>query len=91
MLVIFHNRYACPISVARHIMEHSPHNILVGAGARKYAEKNGFALQENNLLVSSSKHVFQVIMCSFSVVIYNNYYVRNQKRSPTIHFVSFDY
>lgn len=33
---------AHPISVARHIMEHTPHVMLVGAGAKQYALKNGF-------------------------------------------------
>lgn len=33
---------AHPISVARHIMEHTQHVMLVGAGAKKYALKNGF-------------------------------------------------
>ena len=33
---------AHPISVARHIMEHTPHIMLVGAGAKQYALKNGF-------------------------------------------------
>jgi isoaspartyl peptidase/L-asparaginase-like protein (Ntn-hydrolase superfamily) len=33
---------AHPISVARHIMEHTPHVMLVGAGAKSYALKNGF-------------------------------------------------
>lgn len=34
---------AHPISVARHIMEHTPHVMLVGSGAQKYALKNGFS------------------------------------------------
>jgi isoaspartyl peptidase/L-asparaginase-like protein (Ntn-hydrolase superfamily) len=33
---------AHPISVARHIMEHTPHVMLVGTGAKQYALKNGF-------------------------------------------------
>lgn len=33
---------AHPISVARHIMEHTPHVMLVGAGAKQYALKNKF-------------------------------------------------
>jgi N4-(beta-N-acetylglucosaminyl)-L-asparaginase len=33
---------AHPISVARHIMEHTPHVMLVGAGAKKYALENKF-------------------------------------------------
>lgn len=31
-----------PISVARHVMEHTQHVMLVGAGAKKYALKNNF-------------------------------------------------
>jgi isoaspartyl peptidase/L-asparaginase-like protein (Ntn-hydrolase superfamily) len=33
---------AHPISVARHIMDHTPHIMLVGAGAKKYALANNF-------------------------------------------------
>lgn len=33
---------AHPISVARHIMENTPHVMLVGSGAKKYALKNKF-------------------------------------------------
>ena len=42
-------------------MEHSSHNILVGDGARKYAEKNGFAFEDNsNLLPTEFKICDQV-------------------------------
>jgi N4-(beta-N-acetylglucosaminyl)-L-asparaginase len=33
---------AHPISVAKHIMQHTPHVMLVGAGAKKYALQHGF-------------------------------------------------
>ncbi len=33
---------AHPISVAKHIMQHTPHVMLVGAGAKKYAIQHGF-------------------------------------------------
>lgn len=33
---------AHPVSVARHIMEHTPHVMLVGAGAKQYALANDF-------------------------------------------------
>ena len=33
---------AHPVSVARHIMEHTPHVMLVGEGAKEYALKNKF-------------------------------------------------
>ncbi|NLZ70272.1 MAG: N(4)-(beta-N-acetylglucosaminyl)-L-asparaginase [Clostridiaceae bacterium] len=34
--------FAHPISVARHIMEHCKHNMLVGAGAEQYAAEHDF-------------------------------------------------
>ncbi len=33
---------AHPISVAKHIMQHTPHVMLVGSGAKKYALQHGF-------------------------------------------------
>ena len=61
MFSMYYIRYACPISIARHLMEHSSHNILVGDGARKYAERNGFAFEDNsNLLPAEFKNCDQV-------------------------------
>ena len=42
-----------PISVARKVMEETPHVMLVGAGARKFAIQQGF--QKENLLTPESK------------------------------------
>ena len=42
-----------PISVARKVMEDTPHVMLVGAGAKKFALEQGFAQQ--NLLTEQSK------------------------------------
>jgi N4-(beta-N-acetylglucosaminyl)-L-asparaginase len=44
-------RYPRPITIARHIMEHSPHNIMVGDGATQYALNNGFILESNSSLL----------------------------------------
>ena len=42
-------------------MEHSPHNILVGAGAREYARQNQFKLEKNDaLLVPETKKAYKV-------------------------------
>ena len=41
-----------PIQVAKHIMMHSPHNILVGSGATQYASRNGFQMEPNDALLS---------------------------------------
>ncbi|CAH3024666.1 unnamed protein product [Porites evermanni] len=41
---------AKPLAVARHVMENSPHSILVGQGAQEYAVKNGFPVEPNSAL-----------------------------------------
>jgi N4-(beta-N-acetylglucosaminyl)-L-asparaginase len=46
-----------PISVARKVMEHTPHVMLVGEGAYQFALKEGFIPQ--NLLIESSKKAWQ--------------------------------
>ncbi|MBC7868022.1 MAG: N(4)-(beta-N-acetylglucosaminyl)-L-asparaginase [Gloeobacteraceae cyanobacterium ES-bin-316] len=38
-----------PVSVARKLMELTPHVLLVGAGAQKFAVENGFALESTTL------------------------------------------
>jgi len=47
--VTFLERIKNPTSVARHIMEHTPHIVLSGAGAQQYALQNGFKLEEQVL------------------------------------------
>ncbi len=42
-------RIAHPISVARKVMERTPHVMLVGAGAQQFALENGFELQSKEL------------------------------------------
>jgi len=44
-----------PISVARKIMESTPHVILVGAGAQQFALENGFKLEEKKLSEDATK------------------------------------
>jgi N4-(beta-N-acetylglucosaminyl)-L-asparaginase len=44
-----------PISVARKIMETTPHVMLVGAGAQQFAVENGFALEEKKLSQDAEK------------------------------------
>ncbi len=44
-----------PISVARKLMETTPHVILVGAGAQQFALENGFKLEEKKLSDDASK------------------------------------
>ncbi len=44
-----------PVSVARKIMETTPHVMLVGDGAQQFALQNGFKLEEKKLSVDSEK------------------------------------
>lgn len=46
-----------PISVARLVMEKTPHIMLVGDGAKKFALENGFA--RKNLLTEKSKQAYE--------------------------------
>jgi N4-(beta-N-acetylglucosaminyl)-L-asparaginase len=46
-----------PISVARHVMEHTPHVMLVGEGAQQFALTQGF--KKENLLTEASKKEWQ--------------------------------
>jgi N4-(beta-N-acetylglucosaminyl)-L-asparaginase len=44
-----------PVSVARKVMEKTPHVILVGAGAQQFAIENGFALESGELSNDAKK------------------------------------
>lgn len=44
-----------PVSVARKLMEKTPHVLLVGAGAQQFALENGFALEEQALSAEAEK------------------------------------
>jgi N4-(beta-N-acetylglucosaminyl)-L-asparaginase len=44
-----------PVSVARKVMEKTPHVILVGAGAQQFALENGFTLETGELSDSAKK------------------------------------
>jgi N4-(beta-N-acetylglucosaminyl)-L-asparaginase len=47
--VAFLERIKHPVSVARRVMEQTPHVMLVGAGAQQFALQNGFALESDQL------------------------------------------
>ena len=55
--VAFLENIVHPISVARKVMEKTPHVMLVGEGALKFALANGF--KKENLLTEKSKKAFQ--------------------------------
>lgn len=53
--VAFLERIKHPISVARKLMEKTPHVFLVGAGAQQFAISEGFKLEEDKLSNSAEK------------------------------------
>ena len=53
--VSFLDRIKHPVSVARKVMETTPHVLLSGEGARQFAVKNGFPLESGELSPDSKK------------------------------------
>jgi N4-(beta-N-acetylglucosaminyl)-L-asparaginase len=53
--VAFLERIKHPISVARRVMEKTPHVFLVGSGAQQFAIAEGFPLEEQKLSDSAKK------------------------------------
>jgi N4-(beta-N-acetylglucosaminyl)-L-asparaginase len=53
--VAFLERIKHPISVARRVMEKTPHVLLVGAGAQQFAVAEGFPLEEQKLSEDARK------------------------------------
>jgi N4-(beta-N-acetylglucosaminyl)-L-asparaginase len=54
--VAFLERIKHPISVARRVMEKTPHVMLVGNGAQQFAIAEGFSLEEQKLSVEAQKN-----------------------------------
>lgn len=54
--VAFLERIKHPISVARRVMEKTPHVMLVGAGAQQFAVAEGFPLEEQKLSEDAKKN-----------------------------------
>jgi len=53
--VSFLDRIKHPVSVARKVMETTPHVMLAGEGARQFAVENGFALESGELSPGAAK------------------------------------
>ncbi len=69
--VAFLERIRHPVSVARRVMEKTPHVMLVGAGAQQFAIAEGFALEEPKLSPDAQKN-------------YENWLKKSQYKSPAI-------
>ena len=54
-------RVGVPCRVARKVMERSPHSLLVGKGALKFAVEQGFTVEPNDKMLSDrSASAYQV-------------------------------
>ncbi|HET6765832.1 MAG TPA: N(4)-(beta-N-acetylglucosaminyl)-L-asparaginase [Chitinophagaceae bacterium] len=69
--VAFLERIKHPISVARRVMEKTPHVMLVGLGAQQFAVAEGFPLEEQKLSPEAQK-------------AYDNWLKKSEYKSPAI-------
>ena len=69
--VAFLERIKHPISVARRVMEKTPHVMLVGAGAQQFAVAEGFPLEEQKLSTEAQK-------------AYDNWLKKSEYKPPAI-------
>ena len=69
--VAFLERIKHPVSVARRVMEKTPHVMLVGSGAQQFAVAEGFPLEEQKLSPDAQKS-------------YDNWLKKSEYKSPLI-------
>lgn len=79
--VAFLERIKHPISVARRVMEKTPHVLLVGAGAQQFAVAEGFPLEDGKLSEDAKKSYEQWLKKSEYKPVIN---IENTKHSATI-------
>lgn len=73
--VAFLERVKHPISVARRVMEKTPHVMLVGSGAQQFAVAEGFKLEEQKLSTEAQTN-------------YNNWLKKSEYKPPAINVES---
>lgn len=73
--VAFLERIKHPISVARRVMEKTPHVMLVGSGAQQFAIQEGFSLEEQKLSENAQEN-------------YENWLRKSEYKSPAINIES---
>ena len=78
--VAFLERIKHPISVARRVMEKTPHVMLVGSGAQQFAIAEGFALEEQKLSPEADKEYREWLKKSEYKPIIN---IENKGRGPS--------
>jgi N4-(beta-N-acetylglucosaminyl)-L-asparaginase len=78
--VAFLERIKHPISVARRVMEKTPHVMLVGSGAQQFAIAEGFPLEEQKLSENAKKSYEQWLKKSEYKPIIN---IENKQQGPS--------
>ncbi len=73
--VAFLERIKHPVSVARRVMEKTPHVMLVGSGAQQFAVAEGFPLEEQKLSPDAQKN-------------YDNWLKKSEYKPPAINVES---
>jgi N4-(beta-N-acetylglucosaminyl)-L-asparaginase len=86
--VAFLERIKHPISVARRVMEKTPHVMLVGSGAQQFAVSEGFPLEEQKLSPDAEKAYQQWLKKSEYKPIINVENKRNHGPSAPLRFES---
>jgi len=88
--VAFLERIKHPISVARRVMEKTPHVMLVGSGAQQFAIEQGFPLEEQKLSPDSQKVYDDWLKKSGYKPAINNENKGRQSNHDTIGMVAMD-
>ena len=70
-----------PVSVARKVMEKTPHVILVGAGAQQFAVENGFSLESTELSDDAKKAYAEWLKKSEYKPVINIEKLQNKKQN----------
>ncbi|MBC7850827.1 MAG: N(4)-(beta-N-acetylglucosaminyl)-L-asparaginase [Chitinophagaceae bacterium] len=79
--VAFLERIKHPISVARRVMEKTPHVMLVGSGAQQFAVAEGFPLEEEKLSAEAEKAYKNWLKSSEYKPVVN---IENKQKGPMI-------
>lgn len=81
--VSFLERIKHPVSVARKVMENTPHVLLSGEGAQKFAVENGFPLEDGKLSADAEKEWKKWLETSHYKPEVN---IENRKHGPAPYF-----
>lgn len=87
--VAFLERIKHPISVARRLMEITPHVMLAGSGAQQFAIENGFKLEEEKLSPAAEKEWKKWLERSEYKPVVNIENLQERERGPSSQFAPY--